>query len=626
MPGIVGIISRRAADQCGSLVTSMIGSMEHEPFYTSGAYSAPEMGVYGGWVALEDSFAAGQVFFNERQDIALLFSGECFVSPETRNELRQRGHELGGAPGSWLVYFYEEHGEQFFEKLNGVFSGLLIDKRRKRAFLFNDRYGLERIYFCETKDGFYFASEAKALLRVLPELRAFDEEGVAQFLTFGCTLEWRTLFRGIGLLPGGSLWFFEGGRCKKSKYFSSETWESQPTLTAEAFESKLDEAFKRILPRYFESESRVGISLTGGLDTRMIMACRPPTEAEPVCYTFAGDRDTLDSQLSARVAAVCGLEHQTLRIDQNFFSDFAAHADRTVYNTDGCFGILGAHEIYLNKLARHLAPVRVTGVCGGEILRRVPGLKPHRLCNRLFDPEFRAAISSSSEFVCEEKHPVSSAAFNDIPWHLFGSLAASRSQVSFRTPYLDNEVVALAYQAPDSLRASPISAIRLIETNNPALTKIPTDMGRMGGISGLGSVSSRVASKITFKFDYFHNEGLPDWMSHLDPFFRYLLKTKILGLHKYLHYRSWFRRELAGYLNDVITNARTLESSFWNSGFLEQMAREHINGRKNYIREINAVLTLEAVERLLFKDLSREIPHIPDSKGEAAQKASLMSA
>ena len=56
-------------------------------FYASGMYVAPEMGAYGGWLANEDSFAAGQVFFNERKDIALPFSGKCFVDPETRIEL-----------------------------------------------------------------------------------------------------------------------------------------------------------------------------------------------------------------------------------------------------------------------------------------------------------------------------------------------------------------------------------------------------------------------------------------------------------------------------------------------------------------------------------------------------------
>ncbi len=65
----------------------MSASMEHEHFYASGMYAAPEMGVYGGWLANEDSFAAVQVFFNERKDIALPFSGECFVDPETRIEL-----------------------------------------------------------------------------------------------------------------------------------------------------------------------------------------------------------------------------------------------------------------------------------------------------------------------------------------------------------------------------------------------------------------------------------------------------------------------------------------------------------------------------------------------------------
>src|SRR6266478_579144 len=105
MPGIVGIISQRPSEECQDLMTSMARTIMHESFYASGRYSVPEMGVYGGWVAHEDSFAAGQIFLNERQDIALLFSGECFVDPETRAELRRKGHEVEEAAGSWLVHF-----------------------------------------------------------------------------------------------------------------------------------------------------------------------------------------------------------------------------------------------------------------------------------------------------------------------------------------------------------------------------------------------------------------------------------------------------------------------------------------------------------------------------------------
>src|ERR1700722_12992555 len=104
MPGIAGIISQRSPEECRALVKSMVASMEHEPFYTSSIYAAPEMGVYGGWVAHKDSFGTRQPFFNERQDIALLFSGECFLDRETRQELKRKGHELGDAAGNWLVH------------------------------------------------------------------------------------------------------------------------------------------------------------------------------------------------------------------------------------------------------------------------------------------------------------------------------------------------------------------------------------------------------------------------------------------------------------------------------------------------------------------------------------------
>src|ERR1051326_8317508 len=195
MPGIVGMISQRPSAECKALVEAMTRSMEHEARYHSGFHGVSQMGIYTGWVSHQGALDAEHVFWNEPKDVALLFAGECFVDPETRMELARQGHDLGPSQGGSLVHLYEEKGQNAFGLLNGFFSGVLIDKRRRLAFLFNDRYGIERIYWYETNDAFYFASEAKALLRILPKLRQFDPEGVAQFLTFGCTFEERTLFR-----------------------------------------------------------------------------------------------------------------------------------------------------------------------------------------------------------------------------------------------------------------------------------------------------------------------------------------------------------------------------------------------------------------------------------------------
>jgi asparagine synthase (glutamine-hydrolysing) len=602
MPGIVGIISQRLPVECQNLVQAMVDSMKHESFYVSGTYAAPEMGVYGGWVAHQQSFAAGQVFTNERKDISLLFAGECFSDsePHTNSNLAQGG-DARFQP-HWLIRLYEEEGERFVEQLNGLFSGLLIDMRQRKTLLFVDRYGLERIYWHESKGSIYFASEAKALLRILPELRKFDSAAVADFLSFGCTLEWRTLFQGVKLLPGGTLWCLEGQKCQKRTYFSAETWEYQPTLAPEFFESKLEETFARVLPRYFASESKLGISLTAGLDSRMIMACRPETPLDPICYTFSGVKgETLDDRLAARVAEECGLNHELLRLGSDFFSDFGSYVDRAVYVTDGAFGALGAHEVYFNAATRKLAPIRITGNFGSEIFRGVSTFKSTGLSRRLLNPAFCEYVAGNGSANSDGDNAVSFAAFKEIPWSLFGSLAAGRSQVNQRTPYLDNELVALAFQCPENLRQSPQAALRLINHARPSLSEIPTDRGYVGDGTGSGFTMRRLLSEFTFKLDYYNNEGLPHWLSPLDPTFRILRSAVgILGLHKYLHYRSWFRKELADYLTDTVSSRHVRQSPFWNSKFLEHMARDHTGGRRNYVLEINAVVTLEAVERLFF--------------------------
>ncbi|PYL78158.1 MAG: hypothetical protein DMF26_01450 [Verrucomicrobia bacterium] len=610
MPGIVGIIGHRSADECASQVRSMLASMKHEPSYVCGTHLVPKMGIYAGWIAHEGSLAANQVFVNEDEDIVLVFCGECFMDVETENGLRQRGHRLAKDEGGWLVHLYEEHGDRFFEELNGVFSGLLIDRRLRKAFLFNDRYGVERIYWHRTQDCFYFASEAKALLRVLPELRGFDEEGIGQFLAFGCTFDGKTLFQSISLLPGGSLWSFENGICSKTKYFSPEMWETQKTLSPEAFEAQFQETFKRVLPRYFRSKSTIGISLTGGLDSRMIMACRPEMGDKPICYTFSGrEGKTFDDRLAARVAATCDLEHEIVRIMPDFFSNFGHYTDRTVYITDGCLGPLGTHEIYLNAQARLLAPVRITGAFGGEILRGVSMFKPVRLSPRLVNTD----VGRSLKYLAYERkgkgrHPVTFAAFSEIPEKRYGTPAASRSQLGFRTPYLDNEIVALAYRVPAGLRSSTRAAWSLVKANNASLNKIPTDMGATGKSSTLAAVLRQRFYRSLFKLDYLYSEGLPHWLSPLD-FWLAAVGSGFgaLGRYKFLNYRAWFRGELAAYVTESIKDSQLLQSWLWNAQFLESVAGDHISGRGNYVHEINAVITLGTVERLLFRDLPRGI-------------------
>jgi asparagine synthase (glutamine-hydrolysing) len=603
MPGIAGIIAPEVTAADHALVQQMVAALRHRPDDATGATSIPELGICAGWVAHAGSFAARQSDASSSGALRLLWAGECFAPG-------QRGTPPTApiAPDS-LLSRYESEGERFVATLNGLFSGLLVDTRQRRALLFNDRYGSERLFIHEKQGVVYFASEAKALLRALPELCAFDEAGVADFLTFGSTLEGRSLFKGVQMMPGASVWrFTPGHEPARSRYFLPREWEEQAPLGDDEFEARFIEAFSRILPGYLASERALGISLTGGLDTRMIMACLPSGAAAPPCYTYAATTgDTLDVRIARRVAAMSGLAHHALRVPSTFTAEYGSHVDRTVYVTDGSAGALGAHELLLSQQAHALAPVRLTGNFGSEVLRSMSTFKPVDLDAGLVDAAWRPALARAAERAAQghQRHPVTHAAFAEIPWHLSGTLQAGRSQLTVRTPYLDNEIVALAYRASTALRHSTHPSMRLVHENTPALARVATDRG-LAWVPHWRTLPKKLFCAVTFKLDYWHKEGLPSALSATEPLFSALDAVGLLGLHKFLPYRRWFRRECAGYIGEVVADVRRRNMPFWTPSFLATAVDDHVRGRANRLRELNAILTLEAVDRLLIRGTAPE--------------------
>ena len=221
MPGVVGLITRMPQETAEGELLQMVQSLRHESFYSTGTWCDESLGVYVGWVAREGSFAAEMPLRNERGDITLVFSGEEFPEPGTANRLKQRGHQLNADGPGYLVHLYEED-PAFPKGLNGRFHGLVADRNSGKATLFNDRYGIHRLYYHESTDAFYFAAEAKAILALRTELRQADSQGLGELVSCGCVLENRTLFKDVHVLPPSSAWVFSepSGRAK-SNIFSA---------------------------------------------------------------------------------------------------------------------------------------------------------------------------------------------------------------------------------------------------------------------------------------------------------------------------------------------------------------------------------------------------------------------
>jgi asparagine synthase (glutamine-hydrolysing) len=598
----------------------MVHMLCHEPFYNTGMWADPAQGIYVGWVARKGSFADGMPVANESGEVTLVFSGEEYPEPSTVAALKGHGHTIAQGGAAYLVHRYEEEPD-FPKGLNGRFHGLVVDKVRGTAMIFIDRYGLQRLYYHEAPDTFYFAAEAKAILKVRPQLRNIDPRGLGEFLVCGCVLENRTLFSGIYVLPPGSAWSFRRGKLeKKGKYFEPREWEEQDRLEPEAYYSELRDVFVRNLPRYFNGSEQIGVSLTGGLDTRIILAWHKAQPDSIPCYTYGSMfNDNQDVQLARRVAKIYGQQHRVITVGTEFLNKFAYYAERSIYLADTCVDLSRSPDLFVSEKAREIAPVRMVGTYGSEMLLHDVMFKASTPSAGLFrsDLEPHVCAAKAGFAINRQVHPLTFAAFRQSPWHHFGVLGLEQTQVAVRTPYLDNDLVKTIYKAPGPVLVNEQARLRLIREGNPELAKLRTDRG----VGGQTSAFTRGLLEFSFKAEYAYDYGMPQWMAQVDHFFAPLHLERIwLGRHKVFHFRVWYRDHLAKYVREMLLDGRSLARPYLNPDVVRKVVEAHLKGDRNYTTEINRLLTLELTHRL-FIDSNQVLGPDPQHSGEPTQEA-----
>jgi asparagine synthase (glutamine-hydrolysing) len=290
-------------------------------------------------------------------------------------------------------------------------------------------------------------------------------------------------------------------------------------------------------------------------------------------------------------------------VGNEFLSRFPYYAERSVYLTDGCADVYRAPDLYLSERAREIAPVRMTGLYGDEVLRHLRAFKPAEPIAGLYSPSFLAHVRAARKTYAEvlRGHPTSFAVFRQAPWHHYGILALEQTQLGVRTPYLDNEFVQTVFRAPTSATVNNDLRVRLIGDGSTALQLIRTDRG-FGGSSGrLSGMASRFFQEFTFKAEYAYDYGMPQWLARVDHFFSPLhLERLFLGRHKLYHFRIWYRNTLSDYVREMLLDPRTLARPYLERKGVEAVVSGHLKGNRNYTTEIHRLLSLELIHRLFL--------------------------
>ena len=600
MPGIFGVVdliadANRLDAERVEIVAQMANAMRYEREYAVDVVSCPELGACAGWAGWPQ-FATRQGIHAEGSQSALVVAGEPDDEP------------------AHTVRHLQQHGPHGLGRAKGLFSGFFIDPQRGESILFTDRYGVERVFLHRHGSRVFFASEAKAILAVAESARAIDETGLAEWLSCGCTLGSRSLYQKVEVLDHGTAVTLSPARIPGvTRYFDRASLEQLPALGQDEFLESFDSAFRAAVNESLARRPKAALSLTGGLDSRLVLGCADAPPQTLPCYTFGSMlRTTGDVAVARAIAAACHQPHRELKLDASFLRDVEEQLRQAVYISDGYLGLPGSTELYLNRQARAIAPVRVTGNWGGELMRGVRAFKSRIPKGDFLRPSIRTAIDQAGRTFNDEAptHPLSFTLFQQAPNQGYGRYAIERSQVLMRSPFLSEDVVRSLYQAPLATRTSTDLVERLL-ASRPQLIAIPTDIGRLGRGPGAVRALRHAYRRAIVKAEYMTSHGAPDWMAALSAHVP-LLETVFLGRDKFQHFRLWMRGPLSTMVREILTADAPLEQWF-DTGRVAAMVDDQVAGRANYTDEIDRLLTVAVVHRTLLSSVNRgqaaAIPH-----------------
>lgn len=392
--GMVGEQSNRA------IVEAMCHALAHRGPDGSGIHQ--DAGVILGHTRLSiiDLSTGDQPMTNEDGSIWVVFNGEIYNHRELRCDLEKRGHRFRSTSDTEvLVHLYEDEGESFLPRLDGIFAFALWDARRHRLLLARDYFGVKPLHYHFDGATLRFASEVKAILLDPAVARRVDFQALHFFLNLRYIPGERTLIENVRRLPLAHYLVFENGAIRIARYCDFapvETARHDESFYVEGIRHYLRQAVRKQLM----SDVPLGVYLSGGLDSSTIVAMMREIGVETIRTFTMGFGEPTDELDDARlVANHFGTEHHeiTLQADPlKHFPEVIWHAEEPKENI--------LQGFLLSQFARQSVKVVLGGLGGDELFA---GYDLHR-----FIYPAQTAHHLTPRFISDKLwHPLSRFAF-----------------------------------------------------------------------------------------------------------------------------------------------------------------------------------------------------------------------
>jgi asparagine synthase (glutamine-hydrolysing) len=303
---------------------AMTRSIAHRGPDDEGYFIAGPLGLGFRRLSIIDLAGGHQPMSDQEESVWVIFNGEIYNFPELKKELQSRGHIFRtNSDTEVIIHGYKHWGDEVLNRLNGMFGLAIWDVREKRLVVARDPFGIKLIYYRIEEGSLYFGSEVRPTLATTSANTEIDTTSLNLFLRYRFTPSPYTIFKGVRKLAPGTKLTVQNGVCEVSRWYNFKPEPFRPAKSPDEAAEELLSLYKAAIKRQLISDVPVGLLLSGGIDSGLLLALMNLNGSSWPTYTVGYGSSFADDELAdaAETARVLGSKHTSVTITKSTFQE-----------------------------------------------------------------------------------------------------------------------------------------------------------------------------------------------------------------------------------------------------------------------------------------------------------------
>lgn len=374
MCGINGFVSKKYQDT--KITSEILEKMNHEIIHRGpdqdGVFNENNqefsVGMAMRRLSIIDLSTGKQPIFSFDTQKVIVFNGEVYNYKLLRQKYLSDYNFKTNSDTEVVIALYEKYGVASFGMLDGMFAFSIYDKNLNKIFIARDFFGEKPLYYTLNKDSFYWCSELKSMMKVLPYKPKISKQGLNLYFQLTYIPAPYTIYESVLKLEANHYLEFD---CINFNYIIKEI---KQNLVSEYSCSSKEEAIKinrDLVYQCVESRSvsdvPIGTFLSGGVDSSIVSLCLSHQSDKKIdTFSVGFDKKSFDETDKSRtVAKIINSNHHEFILTEN---DLAENISKIILNFDEPYADSSALPTYLvaNK-TKDFVSVALTGDGGDEV-------------------------------------------------------------------------------------------------------------------------------------------------------------------------------------------------------------------------------------------------------------------